>query len=292
MSMRLLMTLAVGLALAGPALSTEDPKPETLETLLEKLHGQEVTNFAGNLNEIPLFELLQVFTKRYELTFVINEESFRAEGVQDIKTKTPNLAITQVRGMTVHELLTTVLDSVGATYIIKGKTIEIVPPAYAAKLTKANVTESEDGRKRLAEPLVSAVFKEKPLNEAVAVLAERHDLTVIIAPQAGDARTGFVNARLLNIPADRALELLAIQGDLGVVRKGSAYLITSREHAHGMFAEKMERERAKIELEKFRASPPPKPEAPPPQPKAELLPGAPGTFRLELVPPPKREPKQ
>ena len=45
---------------------------------------------------------------------------------------------------------------------------------YAATTTESALRESggEDGLVRLKEPLVSAVFKEKPLNEVVAKLAE------------------------------------------------------------------------------------------------------------------------
>jgi hypothetical protein len=56
-----------------------------------------------------------------------------------------------------------------------------------------------------------------------------------------------------------------------VVRKGNAYLITSRDHSNEMFGEKLERERQLIELEKFRQAPLPKPE-PKPEPKADPIP--------------------
>src|SRR5437763_558178 len=87
---------------------------------------------------------------------------------------------------------------------------------------------AEKGTVQLAEPLVSVVYKEKPLNEALADLAEEFDLNVVVAPQAGDSRMAFVTARLLNVPADKALELIAVQADLRVVRKGTAFLVTSR----------------------------------------------------------------
>jgi hypothetical protein len=253
---------------------------EALAALLDKLHGEVVEFPQASINEIPLFELLQQFTERHGISFVIDEECFRTVGVQDIKTKTSSLATTRLRGQTLHQFLTTVLGNLGAAYLIKGKTIEIVTPEYAARATKAAVHQDESGRSVLREPLVSAVFKEKPLNEAVASIAERYDLTVIVSPQAGDARTGFITARLLNLPADRALELVALQADLRVVRRGAAYLITSREHADGLFQEAMEKERAKIELDKFRAMPPPRPEAPPPQPVQNQL----GILKLDLVP--------
>ena len=234
----------------------------------------------GNINEIPLFEMIQQLSLRHEIPFVINEECFRTIGVQDIKTKTVNLTATQLRGQTLHQFLTTILDNLGGTYLIKGKTIEIVTPEYAVRTTKAAAHQDENGRKVLKEPLVSAVFKEKPLNEAVASIAERYDLTVAVSPQAGDARMGFITVRMLNLPADRGVELVALQADLRVVRRGAAYLITSREHADGLFQEEMEKERAKIELDKFRKMPPPRPEAPPPQPLQDQL----GILKLDLVP--------
>jgi hypothetical protein len=276
MSSRFLMALVAGLAFcASPALAA-DPvpaqKPDPTEAVLNILFKQEVALGDVNINDIPLFELLGKLTADYKLAVTINEECFKAAQVGDIKEAKPRVAATQLRGLTLHQFLTLTLESMGATYIIKGNRIEIVTPEYAAKLAKAATTENVEGRKSLAEPLVSAIIKEKPLNEAVAMIAERYDLTVIVSPQSGDARTGFVTARLLNVPADKAFELLALQADLRVVRKGNAFLITSRDHANDMFGEKLERERQLIELKKFRDAPLPKPEPkvePKPEPKTD-----------------------
>jgi hypothetical protein len=239
------------------------------EALLAKLHRDEMVPLGGNVNEIPLFEIVQQMAVKNDIPFVINEEGFRAIGVQDIKTKTVNLSASQLRGQTVHQFLTTILDNLGATYLIKGKTIEIVTPDHAIRVTKAAANHDESGRKVLREPLVCAAFTETPLEEAVAMLAKRFDLTAIVSPQAGDARMGLITARLLNVPADRALDLVALQADLRVVRKGAAFLITSREHADALFQEETEKQRARIELEKFRQMPPPRPEAPAPHPKPD-----------------------
>lgn len=273
--MRFLFALAVGFALSVPASAADPPAPtkksdkvvSSLDQLLDVLHEKEVIfviEEGGNINEFPLFELVQKLSKQYNLTFVINEEAFRAEGVADIKEKKPTVAATQLKGMSVHQFLIITLESMNATYLVKGGRLEIVPISFAAKLTKAPFTEVSEDHKILAEPLVSLVVKEKPLNEVVALIAERHDLTVIVSPQSGDARTGFVTARMLNVPADQALELLAVQCDLRVVRKGKAYLITSRDHANELFGERLEKERQKIEVEKLRREPLPPPEAPKP----------------------------
>ena len=272
---RLAWLVAVcGLALTAAPVFADDPKPakkaDPTERLLSVLTDIEVDFGDKDLNGTPLFELLQVLSKKYTPTFVINEESFRQGGVENIKEAKPKLAATQLRGVTMHQFLTVTLESMGATYLVKNGGIEIVTVAHAAKVTKSATNagsggpDGDSGVSRLKEPLVSAVVKEKPLNEAVAKIAEIYDLTVIVAPQAGDAKTGFVTARLLNVPADKAIELLAIQCDLRVVRKGNAFLITSKDQANEMFNEKLDKERQKIEVEKLREAPakPPAPPAP------------------------------
>jgi hypothetical protein len=54
------------------------------------------------------------------------------------------------------------------------------------------------------------------------------------------------------MPAEKALELLTLQADLRVVRRGTAFLITSKDHANEIFGEELEKERQRIELQKFR----------------------------------------
>ena len=110
---------------------------DALSTLLEKLHGQEVELPNANVKEIPLLELLQQLGKAHDLTFAINDQSFKAAGMVDVKDTTPNVTALQVRGHTVHQFLSTILGSIGATYMIKGKTIEIVTPAYAARAARS-----------------------------------------------------------------------------------------------------------------------------------------------------------
>jgi hypothetical protein len=277
MSTRFLMALAVVMSFALIPFAAE-PKPsqaagklaaeaaDPLADLLRKLHGEEVT-IEGNITEIPLFELLHRLSKVHEVTFILKDRLFESINVQDIGSKTPSkLKATQLRGLTLHHFLTTVLGSVDATYMLKGNTIEIVPPAHVVKATKATSYDAGDGSLMLREPLVSSVVKEKPLNEVVASIAEHYDITVLFAQQAGDARTGLVTARLLNVPASHAIDLLALQADLRVVRRGAAFLITTREHADALFNERMEKERARLELEKLRQPPPPQPKGPPAKP--------------------------
>jgi hypothetical protein len=256
-----LAAVAAGLTVAAaPAAAQElktvprPGKPKGIDHVLQALRSP--VKFEGNLSEVPLFELFQNLSKRYELTFVILEEPFRAAGEPNVREKRPTLTTTELGDVTLRRFLDLVLGSMNATYLVRKDHIAIVPLEYAARETGNAGPATELAPVSLKEPLVSAVYKEKPLAEAIADLAEEFDLNVVVGPQAADARAAVVSARLLNVPADRALELLAVQADLRVVRKGKAFLVTSKDHADALFAERQERERQKIELEKFREAPP------------------------------------
>jgi len=255
MFLRLVMALAAGLACADFATAADPPQLQQDNTseLLHVLFNKQV-EVEGNINDMSLMDLLTVLSKKHGITFAINNESFKAEGGMEISEKKPSVASTKVNGMTLHQLLVRVLDSLGGTYIIKGSVVEVVPLAHAAKMAKAETDMDVNGNLSLKEPLVCAIIKQKPLADAIDLLASRYDLSVTITPQARDGSGSAVSARLMNLPADKAIEMLAVQCDLRVVRKGNAFLITSREHAKTLLAEQVETDRQKIELEKLRAS--------------------------------------
>lgn len=263
------LLLACALACA-PVLGSraDDPKPakrDALERALDALDQEVALRDGLNVGDVPLFELLQTVGTKHGVPFVLNEEAFKEVGRSAVREEKPRAAATRFAGLTVRQFLAVVLDSLDATFLIRNGAIEIVPVGHAARVTKSPLDTSGE-RARLKEPLVSAAIREKPLNEVAAKLAETYDLTVTVAPQAGDARTAFVSARLLNVPAGTALEHLALQADLRVVRSGTTFLLTSREHAEGLFNEKQDRARQRIELERFRDGPP-APLAPPPAPE-------------------------
>lgn len=255
MSLRLLMAFAAGLVCFGSVVAADQPRPQQDSTsvILDSLFNQEV-QIEGNVNDMSLMDLLILLSKKHGITFAVNEESFKGEENGGIIEKKPYLAATSVRGLTIHQFLVRALNSLGAMYVVKGNVVEVVPISYAAKLAKVKIDQDAQGRNSLKEPLVCAIIKHRPLGESIELLASRYDLSVTIAPQAGEASTSAVSARLMNLPADKAIEMLAVQCDLRVVRKGSAFLITSREHAKTLLAEQVETERQKIELERLRAS--------------------------------------
>ncbi|MBN9121974.1 MAG: VWA domain-containing protein [Planctomycetes bacterium] len=99
---------------------------ESQKQLKSVIEGTEVQLKEGtNINEIPLFELLQDLSKRYQVTFVVMEEYFKAEGIPAIRDEKAKLAATQLRGLKLGAFLDVILLSMNATYIVRPDYIEI-----------------------------------------------------------------------------------------------------------------------------------------------------------------------
>jgi hypothetical protein len=256
MSLRLAMAVAVGLLFVGFTRAADPPKlQDNTPELLNVLFNQKAEVELDDVNNVTLFDLLNELSNKHKIGFSINDACFKAAGLMDsIKEKKPNVQATNIGicEMNLHQFLTQVLDSLGATYIVKGNGVEIVTVGYAARLAKAPTEDLEDGLLVMKEPLVCAVIKHKSLSESVELLASRYDLSIAISPQSSDAAALPVSARLLNLPADRAIEMLALQCDLRVVRKGTAFLVTSRENAKALLAEQADQARQTIDLDLLR----------------------------------------
>jgi hypothetical protein len=269
--MRIWIGTALALAMctcSALAQSSTGKKPDPTAELLGKLRKPvDWTKVDG----VSLNDLVAQIGEKFAVTVLVNEPSFK--GIDPPMSPTAkSMKVPQARGMSLMTALPHLLGQMDATFLVRKDYLEIVPLAFAAQETKNVAASDDDSPIKMAQPLVSMIFKEKPLNEAVAELAEEYNLTAIVTPQSGDARTGFVTARLLNAPADKALEMLAIQCDLRIVQRANIFLVTTREHADGLFQEKMDRERSKIELDKFRSAPPAPPQQQQQQVQLQVLP--------------------
>jgi len=123
--------------------------------------------------------LLTDLTKRYEVAFVINESSFKSEGQQTIMEAKPyGRHITKVEGFTLHRLLNYFLNHLpgGAAFLVRKEHIEIATATRVVTETSAHYTRggNDNAPPEYLEPLVSAIYKDRPLNELVAELAEEY----------------------------------------------------------------------------------------------------------------------
>lgn len=245
MKSRVITAIAV-LALLPQWSTAQETRKDATADLLARLR-KPVDLIPGNT--VKLTELADLLTEKYGVNTTINVSSFTTlvgEAPADSE-----IAMLKVKGLPLGATLRQVLSEKGATYLVRKSHIEIVPIGVAAKEAKIPGID-DDGTTRLTQPLVSAIYKEKPLNEALADLAEEHDLTVVLAPQAADQKAAFVSARMLNVPADKAIEMLALQADLRVVKKGSSFFVTSKDHAGELHNEKFEKEKQRAELDAIR----------------------------------------
>jgi hypothetical protein len=271
--------LAVAVLVSAPQLGFAQEKKDATAELLARLRKPLDLNSANPKlpkgaeipgNELPLQEFADYLTERQGVPVVLNTAAFLSGAGDDpMELK---VTMSKVKSLPLGVSLRQALAVLNATYLVRKGHIEIVPISFAAKEAKLSEYEGDEPD-RLSQPLVSAIYKEKPANEALADLAEEYDLTIVVAPQAGDNKAGFVNARLLNVPADKAVELLAIQADLRVVKTGNAYLVTSKDHANELFDERFEKEQRALELARARYAPF-LPKAPDPQPAPPAPPPA------------------
>ena len=224
-------------------------RPDPLPALLEKL--REPVDFNNAEGQIGLRDLMTFAAGRLGVPVIIGPDLAASVPIDDanqvmLKTNPGKLSL--------GKSLNAVLGQQAYTFLVRKDHLEIVTLETAATESRMNQEENAPTN-RLPVPLVSVVLKEKPLNEAVAEISEDCDMTVIVTPQAGDAKTAFVSARMLNVPFHKALELLAIQADLRVLTRGNAYVITSQDHANTIFNDKLEREKQQAELERLKLSP-------------------------------------
>lgn len=222
-------------ALAQDAKTSVDPIADTVAKLRQPLKLNQ------ELDGMQLKDLIAFVEKDHKLKFIVDENAFKSAGEASILDK--KLTIKQsVGGLRVGKALSIMLSSIAAAYIVHKDHIGIVPVPERESVVR-----------------VTGVYKERPLNEVLAEIADDCDVTILVAPQSGDARMTFINSRLLNVPLESAIELLAVQADLRVVKRKGAYLVTGKDHANEMNEETHNTAMRKIELESLRAGNPPKP---------------------------------
>ena len=264
MSRRTLMTaVMVGWLAAGNGFG-EEKTADPLPALLAKLRQPIELGAAGT--ELSLRDFAELASARLGVPVVLSLGS--DEGGQVGMTDQVKIRLLPNK-LPFAKLLPSMPGGEKLIPFVRADHVLIVTEAEAARL--ARIADDElDGNRRLREPLVSAVVQERPLAEAVAELAKEYDATVVLPPQTIGARDVAVSARMLNVPLNRALELLAAQADLRVVAKGNAFLVTTRDHANQMANDEREQAEQKFDLERIRSGAPAP--MPPPPPPAEAKP--------------------
>jgi hypothetical protein len=152
-----------------------------------------------------------------------------------------NLRATRLDGLTLGSFLDVYFRGLSipdVTYLVREDRIEItsreaaqkeagLPEAIEEAKTTGEPGEVVRAKARFNLPLVCVAVKDKPLGAVLKDLSRVYGLNVVVEPGAREALNAQLTERLLNVPADTALEVLAGQAGLSVVRKGNVFRITA-----------------------------------------------------------------
>ncbi|HEY7312291.1 MAG TPA: sigma-70 family RNA polymerase sigma factor [Gemmataceae bacterium] len=185
-----------------------------------------------------LNELLDSLSKRYGVTFRINEKAFK--GVAEVgKTEiaTPN-PIPEMR-TSLATILRIILDrvpagdsDVEAVFVVRKDHIEITTNSFLRKeLGRHDDVNPLDDAPTPIPPLVWDAYEEMPLARILPRLAEISDYNVVADPQAGKELQTKITAQLNNVPIDTALRLVVNMARLSVVRLDNVFYVTTPENA-------------------------------------------------------------
>jgi hypothetical protein len=162
---------------------------------------------------------------------LIDVPAFKAAGVEDVKAA--NVKLDKLTDVKLGTVLESLLSQVQGACLVRDT--HILVTTRAAR--RAELGENGDDAAaaiRDAVPLVRLTFTDTPLRKALEELATRFDRTILVAPQAAEKADAAVTAKLVNVPLDHAVELLAEMAELALVKKGNALYVTTRERAEKM----------------------------------------------------------
>lgn len=233
-----LLTIPGGGAAKPADREKDDPPLITVERLVRSLHTVRVT-YDKDLTTTPFKEVRDDLSRVYRVTFVVNKTAFEnPEALDDARAT--KLSATRVDDFPLATFLGVYLRGLGVenvTYLVRPDHVEITTRAAAEKETgllealdeaKASGEPGElvRAKARLTMPLVCVAVENRALGAALADLSRVYGLNVVVEPGAREQMKTPLTERLLNVPADTALELLAGQAGLSVVRKGNTFRVT------------------------------------------------------------------
>jgi RNA polymerase sigma factor (sigma-70 family) len=211
---------------------TEDvPQSEPTEALARRI------KFPGiNDPKTTLEDALKMLKQRYGLNYEFNHQAFQADQVPQPGNAeiAASREIPPTQSTTLDAVLRNILARVpaasGATYLVRGDSIEIT--------TRASVRNEIWGPDFDGPflPLVNLKARKVPLTDALDQLADQGRLNIVYMAGAEKANTP-VTARLTNVPVDTAVRVLAAQAGLGVVQRDNVFLVTTQEQAAAMTRE-------------------------------------------------------
>jgi hypothetical protein len=204
------------------------PKREAADRL------QDTVNSEGF--DDPKFTLQNAFEylmDRYEISIDVNEHAFADLADRDDEKSVLDFEIAQkpipkMFNATLEQVVRKILSRLparyGATYLIRGNRIEITTSKAAAK----EILGNED---LPLPPLVTKKIDKRLLSDALEDVSSLTGVSVVLDVSVAEGAKKPVSAKLMNVPIDTAVKLLADMADLGTLRIDNAIYVTTRDKA-------------------------------------------------------------
>jgi RNA polymerase sigma factor (sigma-70 family) len=213
--------------------------------LREKL-SQEIDYSGVDDARATLGDVLDQLSKRYNLTFDIDQEAFNLNplndgeplaGVEICDTPIPPMRTT------LSTVLRRILRHVHATYLIRRNRIEIT--TEAAVRAELGVPANSP-----LPPLVGDTLANEPLAEGLRHLAQQSGFNIVVDPRIADKLQTQATLEFNNVPVDTAVRLVANMVGMSVVRLDNVLYVTTADNA-----KHLREEQAQINADKLAASP-------------------------------------
>jgi hypothetical protein len=211
------------------------PTPERKEpaSLVARL-AQRVDFKGFDDPRLTLEEALEFVSKEYKIPCDVRDSAFRQAGYADKSVLQESIAPTPVpkmSGVTVEAVVRKILGRIPttpgkeATYLLRRGGLEITTADFAAAEVWGSSYEGP------FFPLVHPDYNDRPLDQALEELSQASEHNIIVDVRAREEAKAPVTARMVNVPLDTAVRLLADMADLDAVFLDNVIMVTSRENA-------------------------------------------------------------
>jgi RNA polymerase sigma factor (sigma-70 family) len=205
--------------------------------------------------KVTLGEFLDDLSKKYKLTFDVNEHAFKVAQLNSevLSTAIAEKPLPRLHGVRLSTLLRKVLSRIpdstpggAATFIIRGDHIEITTnDSLRSELGLSfPIGQGDDSDPRLAAllPLVVVSFDKTPIEEALKEIANSTGYNIVVDMRRNE-KAPQITADLNNVPVDTAVRILADMAGMGVAHLDNVLYVTTRENA-----EKLQKQKDKLKV--------------------------------------------
>jgi RNA polymerase sigma factor (sigma-70 family) len=206
------------------------PAQDDVASRLRQQLSQEIDYQGIEDARATLSDLLDQLSKRYNLTFDINEKAFEMDNFPDVaRTEVcnpkPLPPMRTTLSTVLHKILQRLPATSGATYLLRRDRIEITTELFVR-------AELGIPANRPLLPLVWDTLEDIPIAVALHQFANRTGYNIVVDPRIAEKlRTSTGIVELNNVPVDTAVRLVANMAGLSVVRLDNVLYVTTADNS-------------------------------------------------------------